>query len=81
MLSGEGIGMRWIGDMLAAALTLIAAAAIAVLGFNWLIPRLGPDDYVTVYQRTCYPKKGIETEMSYYDCKRSGGSTMVISST
>lgn len=62
------------GDGFAA---LVVWGAIAAAGYGWYSATDHSGDYVTVYQRVCYPKKGIETADTYYDCKQSGGSTLV----
>lgn len=76
-----GDEMKWVGDLLSAAVSGLIMLAFVIAGLNWLIPRIGPDDYVTIYQRICYPKKGVESEDTVYDCKQKGGSSGVNSST
>lgn len=65
------------GDGLAA---LVVWGAIAAGGYYWFSADNPAGDYVTAYQRTCYPKAGVETTDTYYACKQAGGSTMVTSS-
>lgn len=73
--------MKWISDLLGLLAGAFIIFAFGAAALSWLVPRLGPEDYVTIYQRICIPKELSAAGKAYDECKSSGGQTYAISST
>ncbi len=70
--------MKRLGDLLSFMLSAFVMIALGVAALNWVIPRLGPGDYVTVYLQHCIPKVKVAGLSSYFDCKQNGGTAYVL---
>ncbi len=71
--------MKRVGDVLSFLLSAFVVVAFSIAALNWIIPRLGPNDYITTYFRHCIAKVKTAELGSYYECKQNNGSTYVLS--